>query len=312
MLAKYLRRILAVEAILLLLGAVLLVRAGASSPAAAAALALALFVCLNAGVFIAGYALSLRYASEPPEGLEVPLRTACRVALVECLAALALFVLFQPFERWWMAPDAPRRQSPGRTPVLLIHGYLCNRGLWWWLRRGLEARGVATATVDLEPPLSGIDDLAESLHARMQALRPETGGDRVVLIGHSMGGLVARAYMRRYGVEGVAKLITLGSPHHGTELARFAIGQNAREMQPDSHWIRELSKAEPPPVPTINVWSARDNFVAPQDSSRLAGAQEIVLPVPGHLSMVFSPEILEILVRELPSLPPAERAHRAI
>ena len=92
-----------------------------------------------------------------------------------------------------MAPDALRRQASRRTPVLLIHGYLCNRGLWWWLRRGLEAHGVTTATVNLEPPLGGIEDLADSLHARIQALRSETGGDRIVLIGHSMGGLVARA-----------------------------------------------------------------------------------------------------------------------
>ena len=108
------------------------------------------------------------------------------------------------------------------------------------------------------------------------------------------------AYLRRYGAEGVAKLVTLGSPHHGTEMARFGFGRNAQEMQPDSDWIRQLSKTEPPPVPTTSVWSARDNLVVPQDSSRLAGANEIVLPALGHLSMAFSPKILAILLRELP------------
>ena len=61
--------------------------------------------------------------------------------------------------------------------------------------------------------------------------RQEPSLDQMVLIGHSMGGLVARACMRRYGAKGVAKLIALGSPHHGTRLARFGPGRNAQLLR---------------------------------------------------------------------------------
>ncbi len=309
MLSTHLRRILAIEAILLSVGAILLVRAGTVSPAVAAVWGLAAFVGLKPCVIIASYVIARRYAYELPDKLKVSAWTACLAAIGEGLAAFVLFVLIQPFERWWTPADAVGPPEYGRTTVLLIHGYFCNRGLWWWLRRGLRGHGLLVATVNLEAPLSGIDDLADSLHARIKAMELEADGRRVVLVGHSMGGLVARAYMRRYGTGRVVKLITLGSPHHGTELARFGIGQNAREMRPDSNWIRLLSETEPPPVPTVSVWSARDNFIAPQDSSRLAGARDIVLPSLGHLSMAFSPAILRILLREIPDSPLPATGH---
>lgn len=64
----------------------------------------------------------------------------------------------------------------------------------------------------------------------------------LLLVGHSMGGLVARAYLRRYGELRVARLITLGTPHRGSLLAHLGIGRNARQMEPGSVWLRELAK----------------------------------------------------------------------
>ncbi len=52
-------------------------------------------------------------------------------------------------------------------------------------------------------------------------------------------------------------------------------------------------------MPFVNAWSADDNFVAPQTSSRLDGSQEIALEGLGHLSFVFSGRVLKILLQEL-------------
>jgi triacylglycerol lipase len=92
--------------------------------------------------------------------------------------------------------------------------------------------------------------------------------------------------------------MTLASPHHGTSIARYGIGLSAREMEPDSAWIQSLQLSKPQ-VPMLSIWSLADNFVAPQISSRLAGARDIMLPALGHLTELLSPRVLDILVSEL-------------
>jgi triacylglycerol lipase len=276
----------------------LLAQYGAANPALAALNVLAAFLALHSGIVVASFATSRYHAFEAPPELAPRFPAAIPVFLHEWLAYLALFVLIQPFERLWMGNDALAPSAPGRAPALLVHGYMCNRGAWWWLRGRLRAAGFIVATVNLEPPLGGIDAFADQLHSRIEALCAGTGAGQVVLVGHSMGGLAARAYLYRHGPTRVAKLVTLGSPHHGTRLARFGPGRNAREMQPGSAWLRAL-EAPAPPVPALSIWSAADNFISPQDSSRLAGARERMVPALGHLAMLFSPVILAMLIDEL-------------
>ncbi len=279
-------------------GAVLLARSAGIGGVGATAVGAIPVLLVSALPIAVTYGFALRHAYTPPPALRATALRAWQAAALEWLATTALFLVFQPFARRWMGPEDSGRR-PSRYPlVLLIHGYFCNRGVWWWLRRGLRAGGRSVATIDLEPPLGDIEDLAEGLAARIRALTAETGAEKVVLVGHSMGGLAARAYLRRHGDGRVAKLITLGTPHHGTALARIGLGCNARQMELGSAWIRELVDAEPAPVPALSVWSARDNYIMPQDSSRLRGARENVLPALGHLSMLFSPRILEILLDE--------------
>lgn len=300
MIALWLRCRLAFEAVVLIAAGVLLVRSGAASPLGTCAGALVVFLALHSDAVVLSFAVSRGRAAAAPPGPGRSRACSWRIVAGEWLAYQALFVFIQPFEHLWLGDDAAQRRASSAVPVLLIHGYLCNRGAWWWLRRKLKAAGFAVATVNLEPPFGGIDGFADQVQTRIEALCAETGADWLVLIGHSMGGLAARAYLRRYGADRVAKLVTLGSPHHGTRLARFGLGANARQIEPESAFIRALPPADRR-VPTVTVWSPADNFVVPPDNSRLAGAREIVLPGLSHLAMLFSPVVLDTLTRELAS-----------
>ncbi|MGA2794031.1 MAG: alpha/beta fold hydrolase, partial [Roseiarcus sp.] len=276
-----------------------MVGGGTLRPAAVAAAACAALLILNAVIVAAVYAILRLYAGESaPTGGAAGQRT-WRCTVGEGLALFVAFIVIQPFERWWMGADAVGRLAPGRTPILLVHGYLCNRGLWWWLRRRLRARRFAVATINLEPPLAGLDGLAARLGERIDALLAETGAEKVVLVTHSMGGLAARAYLQQHGSAHVAGLMTLAAPHHGTKVARLGCGRNAREMRLDSEWIRRLNAGPSPPIPVASIWSLDDEIVTPPDTSRLAGARETILAGLGHLAMVFSPAVLARLVVEL-------------
>jgi len=267
-------------------------------PRAAALCVIGVFLALHTSIVVASFAVSRPHAAKTPPEPSPGLLTAVSIFLREWLAYLVLFVVIQPFERAWMGDDASERIVPGGVPVLLIHGYMCNRGIWWWVRRRLRTNGLTVATVNLEPPYGSIDAFADQLHARIETLCANTEAAQVALVSHSMGGLVARAYLRRHGPARVAKLVTLAAPHHGTRVAHYGIGENAREMEPDSTWIQNLQLSKPD-VSTLCIWSPADNFIAPQVSARLEGARDKMVPALGHLTALFSPGVLDILVSEL-------------
>jgi triacylglycerol lipase len=262
----------------------------------AVAMLLAGFVALHGLLLLPAYAIAVLGASPRPPGVGGPTFAGF---LTEWIGFVLAFALIMPFERAWMGSDAVGRLPAGRRPVLLVHGYMCNRGFWWWIRRRLRARGFAVATVTLETSFSDIEILADRLIERIAALIAETGADRVLLVTHSMGGLVVRAALRKAGWERIGCFTTLGGPHHGTVTARLGLGRNARQMEPGNAWLAELNRVEVTEVPTHTIWSTGDEIVVPQATSRLAGARETVIAPTGHVAMAFSPRILDLVAADL-------------
>lgn len=297
--ARLLRRFLVIEVATLTSCAFLLTWLGIVGAAVAAALVTGVAIFAHSFLAIGGFVIAPGHVPGAEAKTRSPFADLGFVAR-EWLVFQWLMVLIQPFERFWLGEERVGRPGPGEVPALLIHGYACNRGAWWWMRSRLRARGLTVATVDLEPPFGDIDVHADELHHRIEALCAETRADRVALICHSMGGLAARAYLGRHGSRRVAKLVTLATPHHGTWLAHLGLGRDARQMQPGNPWLAAL-KLPRADLPTLAIWSPVDNFVAPQESARLEGAREIMLARIGHLSMLFSPAILAVLAKELAS-----------
>lgn len=289
--------ILAVELGALSALAVWLVHGRGWSWLEAVGLALAVFLGLRAALISTLYLLAWRWGS--------PARPLCIGDLVgngarEYLAYLAMFSLIQPFERLWLGPDRLHQVAPDKLPVLLVHGYRCNRGTWWWLRRRLEAAGQCVATVNLEPEFADIDHYADHLAHRIEEVCAATGSEQLALVGHSMGGLAIRAYLRRYGPGRVAKVMSLGTPYHGSLLAWFARGPNGRQMRPGDPWLMKLNAdLAVCPVPLTAVFSDRDNYVLPQSRQALAGASNRMLHGVGHLALVFSEQTAGLMLEWL-------------
>lgn len=293
------RLLLAGEALFLLLVAWLLHRAGVGTPAVVlivVAMALAGRAVMVGWTFL----LSRLGGSPVPAGERAGFVGWLRMLAVEYGAFVALFSVVQPLERWFMKPDKLEWGAGGRLPVLLVHGYQANRAFWRWQRRRLEKAGWPVATVDLQPAFASIDRYAQLIHLRIEEIRAETGATQVILVGHSMGGMAARAYLRDFGAGRVAKLITLGSPHRGTRLAVAGIGANARQMEPRTVWLASLEKADRPAAVT-SIMSRYDNFVIPQDCAILADARNVVLKPIGHLGMAVSSDVTAALLAEIES-----------
>jgi len=199
------------------------------------------------------------------------------------------------------------RPVPSSVPVLLVHGFVCNRGLWLpWLLE-LRRRGVPYVAVDLEPVFGSIDAYAERIETAVTRLEAMRRGAPIV-VAHSMGGLAVRAWWAQPGnLLRVRHLLTLGTPHHGTWLARFGLAANTRQMRMDSDWLRQLQATE------ASDWSTRcrritcfyshcDNIVFPARRACLAGADNRHLPGCAHVQMADHPAPRAELMRRLAAI----------
>jgi len=209
----------------------------------------------------------------------------------EVWAAPTVFCWRQPFASQTHGNHLPA-QALGRRGVLLVHGFVCNRGLWNpWLAR-LRAQDTPVVAVNLEPVFGLIDDYSADIEAAVCQLERCTGLAPVI-VAHSMGGLAVRRWWAERGdAARVHRLITLGTPHQGTWLARFAMTRNARQMRLGSDWLRALADREPPdrPARVTCFFSHCDNIVFPPRCAVMPGAEHRHLPGVAHVHMVDHPE----------------------
>ncbi|MEO8738509.1 MAG: alpha/beta fold hydrolase [Casimicrobiaceae bacterium] len=199
--------------------------------------------------------------------------------------------------RLFMHDPAP---IPARRPVILVHGVLVNDGVWFGFRRRLARIGIGPIyTINLSPPYAGIDHFAQQLGARIEAVCSATGAKRVALVCHSMGGLVARAYVRAAGPARLDRIVTIGTPHHGSALAWIWVGRALTQMRPGNAWLAELNRTttEPFPVPLTSIWSRHDSMVAPQASSEAVWAENVAVVGVGHNALLGDREVAEVVVR---------------
>jgi triacylglycerol lipase len=198
--------------------------------------------------------------------------------------------------------------SSGQRGVLLLHGFFCNRGLWNRWQKGLIRRGVPVMALSLEPIFGGIDDYRSAIEEAIAQLHQATGQAPVV-VAHSMGGLALRAWWAQMKDDDrVHHAITLGTPHSGTWLARFALTRNAQQMRRASRWLLSLAALEPAgrAAKFTCFYSHCDNIVFPPTTATLPGANNRHLPGVAHVHMVEHPEPWNELLRWVSS--PAQRS----
>lgn len=202
----------------------------------------------------------------------------------------------------WLQPFAHRQQPDwlpptptGQRGVVLVHGFLCNRGVWLpWLPE-LRARGHAYVALTLEPAFGSVDDYVAAIDTAMRQVQAATGLPPV-LVGHSMGGLAARAWLRTLAqppAQRVHRILTLGTPHHGTWPARFSHTTNGMQMRLDSPWLQALAASEGAAQRALfSCWySDCDNIVYPTRSATLDGADNHLLQGLGHVHMLYAPQV---------------------
>lgn len=239
--------------------------------------------------------VALRIAGFPDDTPRPRLTELVKAWAVESVTAARVFCWRQPF-RWRAVPD--HLEGPGlagRRGVVFIAGFCCNRGFWTpWLRQTKE-RGHAFVAVNLEPVFGSIDDYVPIIDQAVERVTAATGLPPL-LVCHSMGGLAARAWLRvRQPDTPAAHVVTIGTPHRGTWLARFSHVANGRQMGIGGEWLTRLALAEttPRPVPFTCWYSNCDNVVFPVSTATLPGADNRLLRGAAHVDLAFEPQVME-------------------
>jgi pimeloyl-ACP methyl ester carboxylesterase len=215
----------------------------------------------------------------------------------------AIYRLLMGSMTWvWSASQLQTTTAPlPKVPVLLIHGYCCNYGVWRDVAARLKARGHTVLAINLEPLFCSIDDYAPQVEQAVAQLRAQTGQQRVALVGHSMGGLVIRAWMRAYGDAQVAVAVTLGSPHQGTQITPHAKLPNARQMVWANDWLQALQESESPQRRALLrvALTEQDAIVFPQTAQTLPGVDMQLFSGIGHLQLCTDAQVFTWLATQL-------------
>ena len=217
------------------------------------------------------------------------LANVLRVWTGETGCSLRVFCWRQPFASSF--PEPPLADDPQRPALLLVAGYLCNRAVWKPLLDSGQLAGCNVATVNIEPVFGPIDRYADEIDSAVKRLQQATGARQVTLVGHSMGGIASRAYLRKHGDAAVAHVITLASPHHGTVFGRLGHGANAHQMARGSEFLSTLAGAETAERRRrfTCIATADDNLVVPRSSPLLPDAGHHVIDGVGHLALTEDP-----------------------
>lgn len=190
-------------------------------------------------------------------------------------------------------------------PVLLVHGLGDNRSAFTLLRRTLRRRGFGRiVTVNYSPLTSDVRRAAADLARQVERICQQSGYEQVFLVGHSLGGIIARYYVQCLaGDVRVSTLVTLGSPHAGSQLARMAPLLVGRQLRPNSDLMRELAGPARCSTRFLAIYSDRDEVVVPNSSARLEHPDLVVSTLKvhgvGHLSLLVNSTVAHAIAGAL-------------
>ncbi|MDT9699028.1 alpha/beta fold hydrolase [Streptomyces sp. P17] len=197
------------------------------------------------------------------------------------------------------SPDTPHLPTEAKPPVVLLHGFIDNRSVFVLLRRSLAQHGRRQIeSLNYSPLTCDIRTAAELLGRHIEEICARTGSRQVDVVGHSLGGLIARYYVQRLGGDlRVRTLVTLGTPHSGTRVVPLANAHPiVRQMRPGSAVLEELTRPAPGcRTHFVSFWSDLDHLMDPLETACIDHpdllAQNVRVSGVGHLALPVHPAV---------------------
>jgi triacylglycerol lipase len=191
--------------------------------------------------------------------------------------------------KYYSLPPGPA----DRTPIIFVHGLYHNHTAWYLYLRWFRRWGWShMKAINLRGKFRSIHEFARILADEVEKVMAESQSDQVDLVGHSMGGLVVRSYLTEDSVRAkIRRVVTLGSPHRGSKLAVFGLGQAVKEMVPGSTFLESLNQGVQIPEGRrfYAIYTIVDNMILPNESAKLTwdGVKNLETRIVNHVGLVF-------------------------
>jgi triacylglycerol lipase len=195
----------------------------------------------------------------------------------------------------------PGARKQGPRPIIVIHGYAMNRANFVPLAFRLSRAGLGPIVGFEYWTLGRTAAAARQLSWFVDHVIAQTGANQVDIVGHSMGGVVGRYYVALGGGDGVvAHLVTLGSPHGGTDVSAIGVGHPTRELVIGSKLVTRLAAAAAPKQTKVTtIFSRGDALVPEARQAAIAGAERIVYDDLGHVALLGSRRVARDIIERL-------------
>lgn len=214
-----------------------------------------------------------------------------------------------------------RKLMPRRVPlmtrgeredvVFLLHGFMATAGVFEPLERHLREEGIEHIASFSYHPFRSVSSLGAELKRACDEFPARA---RLHLVGHSLGGVVARFYAQELGgAERVEQIISLASPFHGTTAAQRLPGPLGRvtpilrEIVPDSALLAKL-RQDTTNLPHTSVVAAADMLVTPPHSAAFPGSEVVVLDGVGHNGLLFDERAARLVSQKILARRPSRAA----
>ncbi len=186
----------------------------------------------------------------------------------------------------------------------MVHGYLHDISGWMKFRDSLQKAELGPVYVPRLTHSSGdIRYSSEEIASVINYVLRETGKDQVVLIGHSMGGIVASYCAQHYADEGTVKaVITIGTPLQGTRLANLGFGKASRQMSYNSPFLKSLTAQMNynPKTEYFCLGSTKDEAVKPYRNAFYKKPDDLVhfrlYDNVGHQSFLYDDDVINEVI----------------
>ncbi|MFQ5665687.1 MAG: lipase family alpha/beta hydrolase [Candidatus Binatia bacterium] len=254
-------------------------------------------VLLNASLYLWRAVRQYRSGASSGTGDALGIADAVWAFTQEC-AATAAVILLIPIG--WVLPRC-RSGAGHRGPLMLLHGWGLNRGSLWLLQHRLVRDGWSpVGCFDYRSLAADVGAAAARLGPAVDRLARAAPDCPVALVGHSLGGLVLRYYLQHSPAPHVRRIVTLGTPHQGSELARLLPAARAR-LAPGSALLHTLNAADRvrQQFDVIAIRSAFDAIVLPPENAEYPGAFTVSVSGVGHNALLFSSKIYHLLAENL-------------
>jgi triacylglycerol lipase len=193
-----------------------------------------------------------------------------------------------------LSPVVPEAR-PGDQVVVLVHGFCASAGVFGPLGAHLERETGARIASFTHPPMVGVRRIAQNLRDLVKRI-PQ--GTRITIVGHSLGGVIARWYVQELGGDArVERTISLASPFGGVDVPRYLVGADLHE---ESALLKRIRDRAPHfDVPHTSVVAEDDRVVPGLRTACLGVGDVVVLRKRGHNTLLFDPEVAGLVIDRL-------------